>query len=95
MPRPLTVTGFLNSDAMNFVDCPECHASARTCCVTDRGKRLGTQHKARIGAYLQKFPDRLELYKEGADRLDRALLYNQRQLTKTSRTRSWAAKLRP
>lgn len=35
---PLTVSGFLNTDAMNFVDCEMCHQPAGKVCTDHRGK---------------------------------------------------------
>jgi hypothetical protein len=39
-------------------------------------------HKLRTDTYLKKFPDRTRLYKDGPDRIDRILRYNQQLLIK-------------
>jgi hypothetical protein len=56
------VSGFLSTDVMNFVDCPECSQDAGRCSVTHKNKKLSTPRKMRIATYFETFPDRSELY---------------------------------
>jgi hypothetical protein len=86
MSRPLS--GFLHTDVTNVIECPECHQPPGMSCQAHKGKKLSTPHPVRTTAYLQKFPDRIDLYRDSADRVDRTLLYNQRLLSKASRSRS-------
>jgi hypothetical protein len=50
---PATVSGFLNTDAMNFVDCEKCNQPAGKVCTDHRGKKLSQVHGERADA-LQK-----------------------------------------
>jgi hypothetical protein len=56
------VSGMLNTDAMNFVECPKCCQPAGSVCRDNRTKRLPVQHPERIAAYLKQFPKRKKLY---------------------------------
>jgi hypothetical protein len=48
--------------------------------VTYKGEKQGAPHKARIAAYEEEFPDRVELYKTAPNRLEKIFAYNQRLL---------------
>jgi hypothetical protein len=71
-----TVSGMLNTDAMNFVACPKCNQPAGKLCMDHRGKKLSTQHPERVAEYQVKFRDRSVLYKDGPDRMDKIRAYN-------------------
>lgn len=49
------VSGFLNTDVMNFVDCPECSQAAGTCCTSYKGKKQIAPHKRRVTKYEKSF----------------------------------------
>lgn len=68
----------LNTDAMNFVDCPKCHQPAGRLCTDHRGKKLSTMHPERVADYSRKFADRANLYKDGPDRVEKVLAYNRK-----------------
>jgi hypothetical protein len=72
-----TVSGMLNTDAMNFVECPNCHQPAGKVCI-DRGKRLSTVHPERVAEYRSKFKDRAALYKDGKDTVEKVREYNRK-----------------
>jgi hypothetical protein len=78
---PTLVTGLLNTDVMNFIECPECSQPAGICCMTYKGKKQSTPHRPRSEAYLKKFSDRAALYKDGPDRAQKIHLCNQKLLT--------------
>ncbi len=46
--RMTTVSGMLNTDAMNFVECPKCNQPAGKLCTDHRGKKLSIQHPERV-----------------------------------------------
>jgi hypothetical protein len=77
-----TVSGMLNTDAMNFVECPKCHQPAGKLCTDHRGKKLSAQHPERVAAYQGKFKDRAALYQDGKDRVEKVREYN-RKLSKS------------
>jgi hypothetical protein len=77
-----TVSGMLNTDAMNFVECPKCHQPAGKLCMDHRGKKLSTQHPERVAEYQSKFKDRAALYKDGKDTVEKIREYN-RKLSKS------------
>jgi len=66
----------LNTDAMNWAECPKCHQPAGKVCIDHRGKRLSTVHGERSEEYRTKFKDRAVLYKEGPDRMEKIRAYN-------------------
>ena len=76
-----TVSGMLNTDSMNFVECPKCHQPAGRLCTGPRGKRLSTMHPERVAEYQVKFKDRAALYKDGKDAVEKIREYN-RKLSK-------------
>jgi hypothetical protein len=71
-----TVSGMLNTDAMNFIECPKCHQPPGKVCTDHRGKKLSTMHGERAEEYRTKFKDRAALYKDWADRMDKVRAYN-------------------
>ena len=73
-----TVSGILNTDAMNFVECPKCHQPAGKLCTGHRGKKLSTQHSERVAEYQSKFKDRASLYKDEPDQVERVREYNRK-----------------
>jgi hypothetical protein len=62
-----TVSGMINTDAMNFVKCPKCQQPAGKLCTDHRGKKLSTMHPERVKEYGSKYKDRAGLYKDGPD----------------------------
>ena len=85
---PTLVSGLINTDIMNFIDCPECSQAAGTCCTSYKGKKQSTPHKSRAAAYAAKFSDRTTLYKDSPDRRELILRYNQKLIMKASTSRS-------
>jgi hypothetical protein len=79
-PMPLTVSGFLNTDAMNFVDCEKCNQPAGKVCTDHRGKKLSRVHPERVVEYRTRFKDRAGLYKDGAVQIDKVREYNKELL---------------
>jgi hypothetical protein len=77
---PATVSGFFNTDAMNFVDCEKCHQPAGKVCTDHRGKKLSQVHGERAEAYRKKFKDRAGLYKDGTVQVEKVLEYNRKFL---------------
>ena len=77
-----TVSGMLDTDAMNFVGCPKCNQPAGKLCTDHRGKKLSTQHPERVAEYQSKFKDRASLYKDGPDQVEMVREYN-RKLSKS------------
>ena len=77
-----TVSGMLNTDSMNFVECPKCHQPAGKLCTDHRGKKLSTMHPERVEEYRSKYKDRAGLYKVGSDQLEKIREYN-RKLSKS------------
>jgi hypothetical protein len=77
---PLTVSGFLNTDAMNFVDCEKCNQPAGKVCTDHRGKKLSQVHPERAEEYRTRFKDRAGLYKDGAVQIDKVREYNKKLL---------------
>ena len=75
---PLTVSGFLNTDAMNFVDCEKCNQPAGKVCTDHRGKKLSQVHGERADAYSTQFKDRAGLYKEATVQMDKVHEYNRK-----------------
>lgn len=73
---PSTVSGFFNTDAMNFVHCEKCHQPAGKVCTDPRGKKLSQVHGERADAYRKQFKDRSSLYKDGAVQIDKVREYN-------------------
>ena len=80
--RMPTVSGMLNTDAMNFVECPNCHPPAGKLCTDHRGKKLSIQHAERVAEYQSKFKDRAALYKDGKEQVEKVREYN-RKLSKS------------
>jgi hypothetical protein len=68
----------LNTDSMNFVDCPKCHQPAVNLCTYHRGKKLSITQPERVADYSRKFADRVGLYKDGPDRVEKVLAYNRK-----------------
>ena len=77
---PATVSGFFNTDAMNFVDCEKCNQPAGKVCTDHRGKKLSQVHGERAEAYRKKFKDRAGLYKDGTGQMEKVLEYNRKLL---------------
>jgi hypothetical protein len=77
---PATVSGFFNTDAMNFVDCEKCNQPAGKVCTDHRGRKLSQVHGERAEAYRKKFKDRVGLYKDGAVQIDKVREYNKKLL---------------
>ena len=77
---PAMVSGFLNTDAMNFVDCEKCNQPAGKVCTDHRGKKLSQVHGERAEAYRKKFKDRAGLYKDGTVQLEKVREYNRKLL---------------
>jgi hypothetical protein len=66
-----TVSGMLNTDAMNFIECLKCHRPAGKVCHDHRGKKLSIVRPERAKEYQGKFKDRADLYKDALTRLQR------------------------
>ena len=77
---PETVSGFFNTDSMNFVDCEKCNQPAGKVCTDHRGKKLSQVHGERAEAYRKKFKDRAGLYKDGTVQMEKVLEYNRKLL---------------
>jgi hypothetical protein len=77
---PSTVSGFFNTDAMNFVDCEKCNQPAGKVCTDHRGKKLSQVHPERAEAYRTRFKDRAGLYKDGTVQIDKVREYNKKLL---------------
>jgi hypothetical protein len=75
---PSTVSGFLNTDAMNFVGCEKCNQPAGKVCTDHRGKKLSQVHPERVEEYRTRFKDRAGLYKDGAVQIDKVREYNKK-----------------
>jgi hypothetical protein len=73
-----TVSGMINTDAMNWVECPKCQQPAGKLCVDHRGRELSLVHPDRAEEYRSKFKDRAVLYKDGPDRMTKVLEYNRK-----------------
>ena len=73
-----TVSGFFDTDAMNFVDCEKCNQPAGKVCTDHRGKKLSQVHRERADAYRKQFKDRAGLYKEATVQMDKVLEYNRK-----------------
>lgn len=59
------VAGLLNTDAMNFVDCPECYQEAGKNCIARGGKRKAIPHDGRIHDFHERYPQFKHLYRGG------------------------------
>ena len=68
----------LNTDAMNWAECPKCHQPAGKLCMDHRGKKLPTQHPERVAEYRSKLKDRAGLYKDGAVQVEKVREYNRK-----------------
>jgi hypothetical protein len=71
-----TVSGMLNTDAMNWVECPKCHQPAGKVCHDHRGKKLSIVHPERAKEYQGKFKDRAGLYKNGGIQVEKVRAFN-------------------